>query len=89
MLGYCHLDPYQQTSVKFKSKYNTFHSRQCIWNNRLRNGGYFVQGEEGDELKDVIQPASAAAAGREFHSSMVWKIEFQSGEDLVRVLGLV
>ena len=24
MLGYCQLDPYEQTSVKFQSKYTTF-----------------------------------------------------------------
>ena len=40
-------------------------------------------------VKDVIEPASAAAAWREFHSGMVWKmVEFQSGEDSVRALGL-
>ena len=40
-------------------------------------------------LKDVIESASAAAAGREFHSGMVWKmVEFQRVEDLVQALGL-
>ena len=46
VLGYCQLDPKEQTSVKFESKYKTFHSRKCIWLKRsLRNGGHFVRGE--------------------------------------------
>ena len=44
MLTYCWLDPLVQTSVKFESKYKTFHSRKCVWKGRLRNGGHFVQG---------------------------------------------
>ena len=32
VLGYCQLDPSEQTSVKFESKFKTFHSRKCIWN---------------------------------------------------------
>ena len=43
MLGYCQLDPWEQTSVKFHSKYKTFHSRKCFRKHRLRNGGHFVQ----------------------------------------------
>ena len=43
MLDYCQLGPKEQTSVKFYSKYQTFHSRKCIWKYRLRNGGRFVQ----------------------------------------------
>ena len=45
MLGYCQLDPKEQTSVKFQSKYKTFHSQKCIWKHRLLNGGHFVPGE--------------------------------------------
>ena len=30
--------------MKFQSKYEHFHSRKCIWNYRLRNGGHFVHG---------------------------------------------
>ena len=44
MLGYCQSDPEDQTSVKFLSKYKTFHSRECIWKSRLRNSGHLVQG---------------------------------------------
>ena len=44
MLEYCQLDPYEQTSVKFQSKYKTIHSTTCNWKFRLRNGGHFVQG---------------------------------------------
>ena len=42
-VGYCQLDPKEQTSVKFWSQYKTFHSRKCIWKCRLRNGDNFVQ----------------------------------------------
>ena len=45
MLTYCQLDPKKQTSVKFESQYKIFHSWKCIWRYRLRNVGYFVQGE--------------------------------------------
>ena len=45
MLGYCQLDTKEQSSVKFKSKYETFHSQKCIRKYRLQNGGHFVQGE--------------------------------------------
>ena len=38
MLTYCQLDPLEQTSVNFKSKYEVFHSWKCIWKCRLRNG---------------------------------------------------
>ena len=31
MQTFCQLKPWEQTSVKFKSKYKTFHSRKCIW----------------------------------------------------------
>ena len=44
MLDYCQLDPLKQASVKFWSKYKTFHSRKCMWIYRLRNGVHFVQG---------------------------------------------
>ena len=37
-LVYFQLDPQEQTSEKFLSKYKTFHSRKCIWKYRLRNG---------------------------------------------------
>ena len=42
MLGYWQYDSQEQTSVKFESKYKTFHSRKCIWKYCLRNGVHFV-----------------------------------------------
>ena len=42
MLGYCWLDPWEQTSVKSESKFIHFYSRKCIWKSRLENGGHFV-----------------------------------------------
>ena len=45
MLSCCQLDPSEQTSAKFESKYKDFHSWKCIRKCRLRNGGHFVQGE--------------------------------------------
>ena len=44
MLGYCQLDPWEQTSMKLHSKYKTFHSCKCNWQYRMLNGGHFVQG---------------------------------------------
>ena len=44
MLTYYQLDSLEQTSVKFVSKYRNIHLK-CIWKRRLRNGGYFAQGE--------------------------------------------
>ena len=51
MLAFCHLKPQEQTSVKFKSKYYTFHSWKCIWKCHLRNDGHFVRG--GRRLTDT------------------------------------
>ena len=48
MLGYCQLDPQEQTSVKFESIYKTFHSRKCNWKYRLPKWQPFCLGE--DEL---------------------------------------
>ena len=45
VLGYCQLDHWEQISVKFKSKYEIFHTRKCIWKCRLWNVSHFVQGE--------------------------------------------
>ena len=41
MLAYCQLDPWEQSSVKFLSKFKYFHSRKCVWE-CLENGGPFV-----------------------------------------------
>ena len=46
-LNHCQLDRQEQISVKFESKYKTFHSWKCTWKCRLWNGGHFVQGEIG------------------------------------------
>ena len=43
VLGYYQLDPWEQTSVKYYSKYKTFHSRKCICKYHLRNGGHFAR----------------------------------------------
>ena len=60
MLGYCWLDPREQTSVKSQSKFIHFHSRKCVWNDRLRNGGHFVStsmfnGRHGIHEKETLQ----------------------------------
>ena len=43
MLAYCQLYPYEQNSVKFKSKDKTFQSWKYIWKCRLRNDKDVVQ----------------------------------------------
>ena len=52
-LDHYQLDPWEQTSVKFLSKYKIFHSWRCIWKYRQPNGDYFDQ--EGDELRECCQ----------------------------------
>ena len=42
MLAYCQLDPWEQTSVKFKSKQKTSHSQKWIWKCSRQNGGHLV-----------------------------------------------
>ena len=44
MLQNCQLDPWEQSPVKFESRYKAFHSCKCVSNCRLRNGDHFVQG---------------------------------------------
>ena len=44
LLDYYQLDPWEQSSGKFQSKYKTLQSQKCIWKYRLRNGRHFVQG---------------------------------------------
>ena len=55
VLGYCRLDPKEQTSVKLQSKYGAFYSRKRIWKYRLANGGHFVQVEMSYLNLDEIQ----------------------------------
>ena len=45
ILPYSQLDPWEQTSVKFESKYKNFHWWNCTWKCCLRNDSHFVQGE--------------------------------------------
>ena len=42
MLPYYQLDPTEHISVKFYSKFKSFHSRSCTWKCPLRNGSHFV-----------------------------------------------
>ena len=41
MLPYCQQDSKEHISVKFYLKFKSFHSRKCIIQCRLRNGGHF------------------------------------------------
>ena len=41
-LPYCQLIPTEHISMKFYSKFTSFHSRRCTGKCRLRNGGHFV-----------------------------------------------
>ena len=45
MLEYCQLDSCEQTSVKFKTKYETFHWWKYVWKYHLRNGSHVVEGK--------------------------------------------
>ena len=55
MLVYCQLYPYDQTSVKFRSKHKKFHSGKCIWKYLLRNDGNCVLGRWVHSLAAEIQ----------------------------------
>ena len=44
MLEYCQKDPYEQTSVKFWSKFKFSHSRKCNWKYRLPKWWPFFPG---------------------------------------------
>ena len=45
MLPYCRLDPWEQTSVEFESKYKNFSFTKMRPKYHLRNGGYVVKAE--------------------------------------------
>ena len=45
MLAYCQLDPYEQSSVKFQSKFKHYHWRKGIWKCRLQFSRKIVLGE--------------------------------------------
>ena len=68
VLGYCQLDPSNQASVKFQSKYQTF--KKCIWVYRLRNGGHFVQGK-WDHLGSISMQDPAQTRTHEVKYSTV------------------
>ena len=55
MLGYCRMEPYEQTSVKFWSKYKTLHSGKCIRKYRLPKWWPSCPG--GDELMTLSYDA--------------------------------
>ena len=46
MLKYYQFGPKEQTSVKFWSKYKTFHSRKCIWKYFLWKRAHCPRGDE-------------------------------------------
>ena len=53
LLEYCLLDPWEQTSVKFESKYKFTHFLKFIWKSRRWNVGHFVQGGGGGVKSNV------------------------------------
>ena len=57
MLDYCHLDSWEQISVKFESEFYCFHSRKCIWNCRLPKWRPFYQGGMNYCLEEDMDPS--------------------------------
>ena len=47
VLAYCQFDPWDQTTVKFESKYKTFHSRNAFEKNCLLKWRPFCSGVDG------------------------------------------
>ena len=89
MLGYCQLDPKEQTSVKFLSKYKIFHSQKCIWKHRLRNGGHFDQGEMSQHsvyafLKDQHYATSYHLQSPHQREFCVWFHVSKSGHRILK-----
>ena len=41
-LGGKNLDPREQFSVKFETKYNSFHARKYVWKCHLQNDGHVL-----------------------------------------------
>ena len=52
MLVYCHLDTWEQVSVKFESELSHFHSWKCIWKCCLPKERPFCPG--GDGLRSLM-----------------------------------
>ena len=47
MLAYCHLDSWEQLSVKFESEFYHFHLKKAFQVVACQNGGHFVLGVWG------------------------------------------
>ena len=75
MLCCCQLDPYDQTSMKFYSKYKTFHSWKSIWKYRLRNGVHFVLGEMSSNVC-VVHSMISCYFGKVCSMSCILMYEF-------------
>ena len=68
MLPYCRLDTREQTSMKFESKYKSFHSWNCMWKCRLRNGGHFVQGRWVNNVVSTVPADGLAVLGSDHNA---------------------
>ena len=58
MMTFNKLDPYEETSLKFQSKYRTFLSWKCIWKCCLWNDDHFVQNTDHNILFSLSQLSS-------------------------------
>ena len=90
MLGYYQLDHKEQTSVKFWSKYKTFHSRKHIWKYWLWNGEHFVPGRCVNYIYQVVKlrPTSIVCWCHQCESVMlcyVYKIALSSANLINRM----
>ena len=59
------------TKLRWNFNQNTFHSQNCIWKHRLRNGGHFVQGEMSWILKGSDTPKNC---GLESKFLLLWNV---------------
>ena len=65
--AHCKLELWEQMSMKFRSKYNTFLSSKHIWNYFLYNGYHFVQISKSKHKNVPIEE-------QKFASSAAWNI---------------
>ena len=94
MLVYCQSDPWEQISVEFQSKYQTFHSGKYIWKYRLSKWRPFCPGGGGgggggrrwvDTKRQTLYLPQAILVDNVVLSVLVWRLYFQSRLNLFQL----
>ena len=76
MLGYCQLDHWEQTSVKFLSKYKTFHSWKSVWKYHLQMAAMLSRGRWVNPWINLIQCQGLySLSGKTSYRQISWSLE--------------